>query len=71
MEYLEQKIRNKSIAKGLKHANSNIRWEYLYFLLLLTQLAQRRCHSVVTTSLLTLSQRYGMVENETCADVGF
>ena len=36
-----------------------------------TQLAQRRCDNVVTTSLLTLSQRCGTVENESCADVGF
>ena len=34
-----------------------------------TQLAQRRCDNVVTTSLLTLSQRCGTVENESCADV--
>ena len=36
-----------------------------------TQLAQRRCHNVVTTSLLTLSQRCGKVENESCTDVSF
>ena len=36
-----------------------------------TQLAQQRCDNVVTTSLLTLSQSCGMVENESCADVGF
>ena len=36
-----------------------------------TQLAQRRCHNVVKTSLLTLSQRCGMVENESCTDVSF
>ena len=29
-----------------------------------SQLAQRRCDNVVTTSLLTLSQRCGTVENE-------
>ena len=36
-----------------------------------TQLAQRRCNNVVTTSLLTLLQGYDTVENERCADVGF
>ena len=36
-----------------------------------TQLAQTRCDNVVTTSLLTLSQRCDTVENESCADVGF
>ena len=36
-----------------------------------SQLAQRRCDNVVTTSLLTLSQRCGTVENESCADVSF
>ena len=35
-----------------------------------TQLAQRRCDNVVTTSLLTLSQRCGSVENESCTNVG-
>ena len=35
------------------------------------QLAQRRCDSVVTTSLLTLSQRCGTVENASCTDVSF
>ena len=35
------------------------------------QLAQRRCDNVVTTSLLTLSQRCGTVENESCTDVSF
>ena len=35
-----------------------------------TQLAQRRCDNVVTTSWLTLSQRCGTVENESCDDVG-
>ena len=34
-----------------------------------SQLAQPRCDNVVTTSLLTLSQRCGMVENESCTDV--
>ena len=38
---------------------------------LATQLAQRRCDNVVTTPLLTLSQRCGTVENESCADVSF
>ena len=36
-----------------------------------SQLAQRRCDNVVTTSLLTLSQRCGTVENESCTDVSF
>ena len=36
-----------------------------------SQLAQRRCDNVVTTSLLTLSQRCSMVENESCTDVSF
>ena len=36
-----------------------------------TQLAQGHCHNVVTTSLLTLSQRCGMVENESCTNVSF
>ena len=35
------------------------------------QLAQPHCDNVVTTSLLTLSQRCDTVENESCADVGF
>ena len=35
------------------------------------QLALRRCDNVVTMSLLTLSQRCGTVENESCVDVGF
>ena len=39
--------------------------------LLVSQLAQRRCDNVVTTSLLTLSQRCGTVENESCTDVSF
>ena len=34
-----------------------------------TQLAQRRYGNVVTTSLLTLSQRWGTVENDSYADV--
>ena len=42
-----------------------------FILTVFTQLAQRRCDNVVTTSLLTLSQRCGTVENESCADVGF
>ena len=37
----------------------------------IAQLAQRRCDKVVTTSLLTLSQRCGTVENESCTDVSF
>ena len=36
-----------------------------------SQLAQSRCDNVVTTPLLTLSQRCGTVENESCDDVGF
>ena len=36
-----------------------------------TQLVQPRCHNVVTTPLLTLSQRCGTVENESCTDVSF
>ena len=36
----------------------------------LSQLAQRRCDNVVTTSLLTLSQRCGTVKNVSCVDVG-
>ena len=36
-----------------------------------TQLAQRRFHNVVTTLLLTLSQRCDTVENKSCADVRF
>ena len=35
------------------------------------QLAQQCCHNVVTTSLLTLSQRCGTFENESCTDVSF
>ena len=35
-----------------------------------TQLAQRHCDNVVTTSWLALSQRSGTVENEGCGDVG-
>ena len=35
-----------------------------------SQLAQRRCHNVVTTSWLALSQRCGTVENESCGNVG-
>ena len=35
------------------------------------QLAQRRFDNIVTTSLLTLSQRCDTVKNESCADVGF
>ena len=35
------------------------------------QLAQPRCDNVVTTPLLTLSQRCGTVENESCTDVSF
>ena len=38
--------------------------------LIWSQPAQQRYDNVVTTSLLTLSQR-GTVENESCADVGF
>ena len=37
----------------------------------ITQLAQRRCDNVVTTSLLRLPQRCGTVENESCTDVSF
>ena len=36
-----------------------------------TTLAQRRCDNVVTTLVLTLSQRYDTVKNESCAYVGF
>ena len=36
-----------------------------------TQVAQRRCDNVVTTSWLTLSQRCGKVENESWCDVSF
>ena len=39
--------------------------------LLCTQLAQRLCDNVNTTSLLTLSQRCGTVENDSCTDVSF
>ena len=42
-----------------------------FILTVFTQLAQRRCGNIVTTSLLTLSQRCGTVENESCAVVGF
>ena len=35
------------------------------------RLAQQCCDNVVTTSLLTLSQRCGTVENESCTDVSF
>ena len=38
---------------------------------MVTQLAQRRCDNVVTTPWLTLSQRCGTVENESCTDVSF
>ena len=38
--------------------------------LIWSQPAQQRYDNVVTTSLLTLSQR-GTVKNESCADVGF
>ena len=36
-----------------------------------SQLAQRRCDNVVTTSWLTLWQRCGKGENESCSDVSF
>ena len=36
-----------------------------------TQLAQRRCDNVVTSSWLTLSQSCDKVENEICGDVSF
>ena len=36
-----------------------------------SQLAERRCDNVATTSLLTLSRRCGTVENESCTDVSF
>ena len=36
-----------------------------------SQLAWQRCHNVVTTSLLTLSQSCGTVKNESCTDVSF
>ena len=36
-----------------------------------SQLAQRRCDNVVTTSLLTLSERCSTVKNESCTDVSF
>ena len=42
-----------------------------YIICTLTQLAQRRYDNVVTTSLLTLSERCDTVENVSCADVGF
>ena len=42
-----------------------------YIIWTLTQLTQRRCDKVVTTSLLTLSERCDTVENVSCADVGF
>ena len=35
-----------------------------------TQLAKQRCDNVVTTSWLTLSQRCGMVKNESCGNDG-
>ena len=35
-----------------------------------SQLGQRRCHNVIITSWLTLSQRCGTFENESCSDVG-
>ena len=35
------------------------------------QLSHQRCDNVVTTSLLTLSQRFGMAKNESCVDVSF
>ena len=35
-----------------------------------TQLANRCCDNVVTTSWLMLSQRFGLVENESCGNVG-
>ena len=35
------------------------------------QLSQWRCDNVVTTSLLTLWQCFGLVKNESCADVSF
>ena len=38
--------------------------QYVY-----SQLAQRRCENVVTTSLLTFSQRSGMAKNESCTAV--
>ena len=44
---------------------------YCHKKLYLTQLAQRGCDNVVTTSLLKLSQRCDTVKNESCAEVGF
>ena len=35
----------------------------------ITQMPQQRFHNVVTTSWLTLSQHWGMVENESCDNV--
>ena len=35
-----------------------------------SQLGQRRCHNVIITSWLTLSQRCGTVKNESCSNVG-
>ena len=48
--------------------------KWLFFVVVriaITQLAERRCDNVVTTSLLTLSQLCGTVENESCTDVSF
>ena len=36
-----------------------------------SELTQRSCDNVDTTSLLTLSQRCGTVKNESCTDVSF
>ena len=45
--------------------------DYLFkYIYLVSQLAQPRCDNVVTASWLTLSKRCGMVENESCDNVG-
>ena len=44
---------------------------HLFFSSVVAHLAQQSCDSVVTTSLLTLPQRCGTVENESCVNVSF
>ena len=73
----QSKLANQSMLNGaLRNGNYNSFGEsyekiyilldfakYLSFQKVVTQLAQRRCDNVVTTSWLTLSQRCGTVEN--------
>ena len=66
-----QKLHYYSVEQVLLKVDQGGSWGRDIVCTVYAQLAQQRCNNIVRTSFLTLSQRCDMVENESCADVGF